>query len=127
LEKILTMLTAALGGISPIVGGVGILTIMTIAVAERTPEVGLLGAVGGERHEIMVLFLGEAVLLAATGGSAGLAIGAAIAWILSIAASALPIQISPIYSARAEIVAVAIGLTRIFHEGGPCTKNLRNI
>jgi len=113
LEKILAMLTgavAALGGISLIVGGVGILTIMTIAVAERTPEVGLLRAVGGERREIMALFLGEAVLLAATGGISGLVIGAAIAWALSIAAPALPIQISPIYSALAVIVAVVIGL-----------------
>ncbi|MGT2439572.1 ABC transporter permease [Bradyrhizobium betae] len=40
---------AAIGAISLIVGGVGILTILTIAVAERTSEIGLLRAIGGDR------------------------------------------------------------------------------
>ena len=73
---ILTMAVAALGA-SLLVGAVGIVTIMTIAVAERTPEVGLMMALGGERRVILWLFLGEAVVLAVLGSLLGVAIGSA--------------------------------------------------
>ena len=76
---VLTFAVGALGGISLLVGGVGILTIMTIAVAERTAEIGLLRALGAQRRQILLLFLGEAALLAAIGGVAGLALGWGIA------------------------------------------------
>jgi putative ABC transport system permease protein len=65
---IVTMAVGGLGAISLLVGGVGILTIMTIAVDERTPEIGLLRAIGAGRNEILLLFIGEAVVLAAIGG-----------------------------------------------------------
>jgi len=74
---ILTMAVAALGSISLLVGSVGIVTIMTIAVAERTNEVGLMVALGAQRRTILGLFLGEAVVLAVLGGFAGLLLGAA--------------------------------------------------
>jgi len=60
---ILTLAVAALGGISLLVGGVGILTIMTIAVNQRTAEVGLLRALGARKRQILWLFVGEAVVL----------------------------------------------------------------
>ena len=71
----ITFAVAAIGGISLVVGGVGILTILTIAVAERTSEIGLLRAVGATQRRVLLLFLGEAALLAALGGAAGLALG----------------------------------------------------
>ena len=67
---VLTMAVGALGSISLLVGGVGIVTIMTIAVAERTSEIGLLLALGARRARSCALFLGEAVVLAALGGAA---------------------------------------------------------
>ncbi|MHB8767130.1 MAG: ABC transporter permease, partial [Deferrisomatales bacterium] len=73
---VVTTAVGALGAISLLVGGVGILTIMTIAVAERTAEVGLLRALGAARGQVLALFLGEAAMLAAAGGLAGLALGA---------------------------------------------------
>src|SRR5205814_9240378 len=79
---VLSFAVGALGGISLLVGGVGILTIMTITVTERTSEIGLLRALGGKRNQILALFLGEAALLAAAGGAAGLAIGVALARLL---------------------------------------------
>ena len=82
LSKILDILTAAvgaLGGISLLVGGVGIVTIMTIAVSERTAEIGLLVALGARRSNILLLFLGEAIALAAAGGVFGLLLGGAVA------------------------------------------------
>src|SRR5690606_20754429 len=58
---VLTMAVGALGSISLLVGGVGIVTIMTIAVSERTGEIGLMVALGAPRRTILGLFLGEAV------------------------------------------------------------------
>src|SRR3970282_2623356 len=86
----LTFAVAAIGAISLVVGGVGILTILTIAVAERTSEIGLLRAVGATQRSVLLLFLGEAALLAALGGAAGLALGIGIVQALNIIVPALP-------------------------------------
>ena len=82
---ILTMAVGALGGISLLVGGVGIVTIMTIAVTERTGEIGLLVALGAPRRTILWLFLGEAVALSALGGIAGLVLGIGLAQLIHLA------------------------------------------
>jgi len=113
LGSVLDILTAgvgALGGISLLVGGVGILTIMTIAVKDRTGEIGLLRALGATRHQIMLLFLGEAVVLAVVGGLAGLLLGWLCSWLLGILVPALPTHTSWFYAFLAETIAVAIGL-----------------
>jgi len=107
---ILTIAVGALGGISLLVGGVGILTIMTIAVRERTAEIGLLRAVGAGRRQIMVLFMGEATALASIGGLLGLATGAGGAWLLGKAVPALPTHTSWTYVISAELLAGLIGL-----------------
>ncbi len=107
---VLTLGVAALGGISLLVGGVGIFTIMTIAVRERTAEIGLLRAVGTRRRRISQLFLGEAVLLAGLGGLGGLLVGFAVVGIIQATVPALPAQIAPLYVILAEAVAVLIGL-----------------
>jgi len=113
LSKILNVLTAAvgaLGGISLLVGGVGIVTIMTIAVTERTNEIGLLKALGAREHTILGIFLGEAVALSALGGLLGLAFGFGIAQLLHLFIPALPVQTPLSFVILAEIVAVVIGL-----------------
>jgi putative ABC transport system permease protein len=106
----ITFAVAAMGGISLVVGGVGILTILTIAVAERTSEIGLLRAVGATQRGILLLFLGEAALLAAIGGAAGLLLGWGIALLLQLALPALPVHTPWSYAVLAELVAVAVGL-----------------
>lgn len=108
--NILTLAVGALGGISLLVGGVGILTIMTIAVNERKAEIGLLRAVGAVRGQILALFLGEAVVLAGIGGLAGLVIGAGGASLLGYLVPALPTHTPWIYVALAEILAASMGL-----------------
>ena len=107
---VITFGVAALGGISLLVGGVGIFTIMTISVRERTSEIGLLRAVGAERRRISRLFLGEAVFLAGAGGLAGLLAGFAVLALLQVAVPGLPTRISPLYVVLAEVVAAIIGL-----------------
>ena len=108
--NILTLAVGALGAISLLVGGIGILTIMTIAITERTPEIGLLRAVGATRKEILSLFISEAILLASIGGAVGLVLGAGGAWLLGVAVPALPTHTPWSYAIAAELVAAAIGL-----------------
>ena len=108
--NVLTFAVGALGGISLLVGGIGILTIMTIAVTERTGEIGLLRALGAERNQILTLFLGEAAVLAGIGGLAGLIIGAGGARLLHLAVPDLPVHTPWSYVLLAEVLAVLIGL-----------------
>jgi putative ABC transport system permease protein len=107
---VLTFAVAALGGISLFVGGVGILTIMTIAVRERRAEIGLLRAIGASRGQVLRLFLLESLLLSAAGGLAGLGIGLGLAVTISILAPALPVHPSLEYALLAELLAIVIGL-----------------
>lgn len=107
---ILTMAVGALGGISLLVGGVGIVTIMTIAVAERTGEIGLMVALGAPRQTILGIFLGEAVALSAVGGVLGLALGIGLAQLIHLLLPALPVHTPFTFVFLAEAVAIAIGL-----------------
>ncbi len=106
----LTIAVGALGGISLFVGGVGILTIMTIAVNERTSEIGLLRAVGANHGQILGIFLGEAVVLSSIGGLAGLIVGVSGSWLLGAFVPALPTHTSWSYVLAAELLAAVIGL-----------------
>lgn len=107
--NILTAAVAALGGISLFVGAVGIVAIMTIAVSERTAEIGLLVALGTSQRAILGLFLAEATVLAALGGLLGLTLGCALALLAGLHPS-LPISIPWSYVIGAEISAILIGL-----------------
>lgn len=106
----ITFAVGAIGAISLLVGGVGILTILTIAVSERTAEIGLLRAIGATRRHVLLLFLGEAALLAALGGAAGLALGLSVAGVIKLVLPALPVHTPLAFVVAAEVSAVAIGL-----------------
>jgi putative ABC transport system permease protein len=107
---ILTMAVGALGGVSLLVGGVGIVTIMTIAVTERTAEIGLMVALGAPRRIILGIFLGEAVALSAIGGVLGLILGIGAAQLLHFLLPALPVHTPASFVVLAEAVAIVIGL-----------------
>jgi putative ABC transport system permease protein len=106
----LTLAVAALGGISLLVGSVGILTIMMIAVSERISEIGLLRAIGAEQHTIFILFLSEALVLSIVGGLVGIILGILTVQLLHLILPALPIQLAWSYIAAASAVALIIGL-----------------
>ena len=108
--NILTFAVGALGGISLLVGAVGILTIMTMAVTERTAEIGLLRALGARENQVLTLFLSEAMLLSALGGLMGLALGIGIAQGLHALFPALPVHTPWLFAVLAELTAVSIGL-----------------
>lgn len=107
---VLTIAIGGLGGISLLVGGVGILTIMTITVNERRGEVGLLRALGARRRQVLSLFLLDAVTLAGIGGMIGLILGIGLAFLGKTALPALPVSISWFYVSMAEIIALLVGL-----------------
>ena len=113
LGKILDVLTfavGALGGIALLTGGVGILTLMSIAVSERRGEIGLLTALGAPSNLVLQLFLGEAVILGALGGLLGVIIGLAGLGLLHLAIPALPFAPRMDYLLIAEALALLIGL-----------------
>lgn len=107
---ILTAGVAALGAISLVVGAFGIATIMTIAVNERSNEVGLLRALGARRAEIMGIFLLEAALLGAAGGVGGIAVASALVSVILLVVPSLPLGIVWSYVAAAFGVSVTVGL-----------------
>ncbi|MBT8128458.1 MAG: ABC transporter permease [Gammaproteobacteria bacterium] len=107
---VLTFAVAAIGSISLLVGAIGIVTIMTIAINERTNEIGLLRALGARQSQVLSLFLGEAIVLAAVGGLSGLVLGVGLAQLLHMALPALPVHTPILYVLLAEVIAVVIGL-----------------
>jgi putative ABC transport system permease protein len=108
--NIITFAVGAIGAISLLVGAIGIVTIMTISVAERTSEIGLLRALGARHGQILSLFLGEAIILSAVGGAAGLLIGVGFGQFLHLVVPALPVHTPWHYVLIAEVSAVLIGL-----------------
>lgn len=108
--SIVTLTIAGLASISLVVGGVGILTIMTISVSERTPEIGLLRAIGSKRRHVLLLFLIEAMVLSGLGGAVGLLAGIGGAWVLALAIPALPVHVSAEYAMVAAAISLLVGL-----------------
>ncbi len=108
---VLTFAVGAIGGISLLVGGIGIITIMTISVAERTSEIGLIRALGARHSQVLSLFLGEAVVLSAIGGLFGLVLGVGIGQLLELSIPALPVHTPWVFVVLAEGIAIVIGLS----------------
>jgi putative ABC transport system permease protein len=78
--EMLTLLLGAIGGISLLVGGIGIMNIMFVSVTERTREIGLRMAVGGRGQDILSQFLMEAVIVSVGGGLFGVMLGLIVAY-----------------------------------------------
>ncbi len=78
--RIMTLLLAATGSISLIVGGIGVMNVMLVSVTERRQEIGIRRALGARRRDIQNQFLVESVVLSAAGGVLGVLLGTAGTW-----------------------------------------------
>jgi putative ABC transport system permease protein len=105
----MTALLAGIAAISLVVGGVGIMNIMLVAVNERTREIGIRRAVGARRRDVLVQFLTEALTLSAAGGVVGVVLGFVASAILS-AALDWPTRISLSAVVLAFGIAAAVGI-----------------
>lgn len=77
---IFTLLLAVIGGISLLVGGIGVMNVMLVSVSERKKEIGVRKAVGARNSEIQALFIVESVMLSLLGGILGVILGLAFTW-----------------------------------------------
>ncbi|MCC6238192.1 MAG: FtsX-like permease family protein, partial [Dehalococcoidia bacterium] len=79
-SRTLSILLGSVAGISLLVGGIGVMNIMLVNVAERTREIGIRAAIGARRADIMSQFVAEALALSIVGGLLGVTLGVGVAF-----------------------------------------------
>ena len=107
---IVSVAVGGIGGISLVVGAIGILTMMWIGVNERTPEIGLAMSIGASRGQILAIFLTEAALLSTLGGVVGVVAGIGIARLGQVLLPGLPVETPATYVMMALAVSIGVGL-----------------
>lgn len=107
--RLYTLLLAAVGSISLVVGGVGIMNMMLVSVTERRREIGIRRALGAQQADITSQFLVESVILSLSGGVLGLALGVAAALVTAASQGWKPVvPITALFLCMG--VALAVGL-----------------
>jgi len=106
--NIFTTLLAAIGGLSLLVGGIGIMNIMLVSVTERTREIGIRKALGAKERDILTQFLIESSLLSGAGGILGVALSFAVSSL--VLARFLPTYITTSSVALAVGFSIAVGM-----------------
>ncbi|MGY3283564.1 putative ABC transport system permease protein [Pseudomonas fulva] len=112
-SQMLTWLLAGFAGIALLLGGIGVMNVMLMTVAERRREIGIRLALGARAHDIGWSFLLEAVLLSGTGAVGGALIGVLAAWVFALLSgwpSGLALGAVPLGMVSSVTVGVACGV-----------------
>jgi putative ABC transport system permease protein len=104
----LTILLAAIAGVSLLVGGIGIMNIMLVSVTERTREIGIRMAVGARKQDILLQFLAEACILSIAGGMIGITLSYIACKVLAVVG--IPASISPVIVLLAALFSLFVGV-----------------
>ena len=108
--QILTLFLGVVAGISLLVGGINVMNIMLVTIAERTREIGLRKATGAQYSDIVILFLMQAIILTLIGGVAGIAVAAASSAIITSLVDGLTVIVQAANIILAVSISTAIGL-----------------
>ena len=108
-SRTLTLLLAAIAGVSLIVGGIGIMNIMLVRVTERTREIGIRLAVGAHGRDVLLQFLIESVVLSSLGGVLGILLGIGASQLVSVV-NGWPVLVSTSAVVVAFCFSAAVGM-----------------
>ncbi len=108
-KTVLTIAGTALPMIGLVVGGMVIMNIMLVAVAERTREIGIRKSLGARRKDILRQFLVEAATLSTLGAVVGIGLGLAAAWVIQ-ATTPLPAAVAPWSLVVATMLGLGVGI-----------------